>query len=218
MTNKVKERVLWFSASARFVHWGHTVTFLVLLFTGLAIFSPSLEFLAPLFGGFNNAGLIHRIMAVFYTMIPLICLIINPKGFIEWWKDVFNFTINDMKYLMVFPLEFFGFPVKIPPQTRFNGGEKINSVVTTTSCVFLAISGYIMWFPGYFSLWLVRAAYPIHDICMIVATCMVCLHAYLGSLHPGSSESLQGMLGGTVQSDWAAHHHAQWYEEVTSKK
>ena len=39
---KSKERVLRFSASARFAHWGHTVTFLFLLFTGLALFSPGL--------------------------------------------------------------------------------------------------------------------------------------------------------------------------------
>lgn len=218
MATRVKERVLRFSASARIAHWGHTVTFLVLLFTGLALFSPSLSFLAPVFGGYSTAGKIHRIMAVFYTAIPLVCLIANPKGFIEWWKDVFNFTKDDLKFVMIFPLEFFGFPVEIPPQSKFNGGEKMNSVVTTTSCVLLAISGYIMWFPQAFPVWLVRAAYPTHDICMILATTMVCMHAYLGSLHPGSRESLQGMLRGTVRADWAAHHHAKWYQKVTGGK
>lgn len=213
-----KERVLRFSGSARFAHWGHTITFLVLLISGLALFSPSLGFLAAIFGGYVSAGVVHRIMAVFYTIIPLACLIANPKGFVEWWKDVFSFGADDIKFLMVFPLEFFGFPVKIPPQSKFNGGEKMNSVITTTSCVLLAISGYIMWFKESFPIGLVQWSYPIHDICMILATTMVCMHAYLGSFHPGSGESFWGMWKGTVRADWAAHHHAKWYEKVTGGK
>ena len=213
-----KERVLRFSGSARFAHWGHTVTFLLLLFTGLALFTPKLGFLASAFYGYATASLIHKYMAVLYTVIPLACLIANPKGFVEWWKDVFNFTKDDFKFLISFPLEFFGFPVKVPPQSKFNGGEKMNSVVTTTSCVFLAISGYIMWFKESFPIGLVQWSYPIHDICMILATTMVCMHAYLGSFHPGSGESFWGMWKGTVRADWAAHHHAKWYEKVTGGK
>jgi len=209
-----KERVVRFSGSARFAHWGHTVTFIVLLISGLALFSPSLKSLAAIFGGYVNAGVVHRWMAVFFTVIPLACLAANPKGFKEWWKDVFSFGKNDIGFLMVFPLEFFGFKAKIPPQTKFNGGEKMNSVVTTTSCVFLAISGYIMWFKASFPLWMVQWSYPIHDICMILATCMVFMHAYLGSFHPGSGESFWGMWKGTVRSDWAEHHHKQWYDKV----
>lgn len=213
---KSKERVLRFSASARFAHWGHTVTFLFLLFTGLALFSPGLgKTLAPIFGGYVTAGVIHKVMAVGFTVIPLVCLAINPKGFVDWWKDVFSFGANDVKFLMKFPLEFFGFPVKIPPQSKFNGGEKMNSVITTTSCVLLALSGYVMWFKASFPLWLVQWCYPIHGICMILATCMVCMHAYLGSFHPGSGESFWGMWKGTVRADWAAHHHAKWYEKIT---
>lgn len=211
-----EERVLRFSGSARFAHWGHTVTFLVLLFTGLTLFTPALgNTLAPFFGGHVNASSIHKIMAVFYTIIPLIALAINFKGFVEWWKDVLSFGANDIKFLMKFPLEFFGFKVEIPPQTKFNGGEKMNSVVTTTSCVLLALSGYVMWFKDAFSPGLVQWCYPIHGICMILATCMVCMHGYLGSFHPGSGESFWGMWKGTVRSDWAAHHHAKWYSKIT---
>lgn len=88
----------------------------------------------------------------------------------------------------------------------------MNSVVTTTSCILVAISGYIMWFPSIFPSTLVRLAYPTHDIFMIIATMMVCMHGYLGSLHPGSGESFWGMVKGTVKADWAEHHHKAWYD------
>jgi formate dehydrogenase subunit gamma len=212
-------RVMRFGKAARFAHWGHTVTFLFLLITGLMLFAPKMfGWVGPAFLGANNAGAVHRVMAVFYTIIPIVCLIANPKGFIGWWKDVFSFGMNDIKFLLMFPLEFFGFPVKVPPQTQFNGGEKMNSVVTTTSCVFLAISGYILWFPQYFSVGIVQWMLPLHDICMILATTMVFMHSYLGSFHPGSGESFWGMWNGTVRKDWAAHHHAKWLEKVTGEK
>lgn len=212
-------RIERFSLSARVAHWGHTVTFLLLLFTGLVLFVDSRwDFLAAIFGGYRGAGLVHRIMAVFYTIIPIVCLIANPKGFVEWWKDVFSFGKNDIIFQMNFPLEFFGFQVKNPPQTQFNGGEKMNSVVTTGSCILLAISGYIMWFPQIFPAGLVRLAYPTHDIFMIIATTMVCMHGYLGSLHVGSGESFWGMWKGTVRADWAEHHHKAWYDKVMASK
>jgi len=212
-------RVVRFGLPARVAHWGHTITFLALLITGLPLFAPTMfGWLGAAFLGMNNLGTIHRVMAVFYTIIPIGALIANPKGFIGWWKDVFSFGMNDIGFLLKFPLEFFGFPVKIPPQTQFNGGEKMNSVVTTTSCVFLGISGYIMWFPQYFPLGLVQWMPALHDVTMILATTMVFMHAYLGSFHPGSGESFWGMWKGTVRKDWAAHHHAQWYEKVTGEK
>lgn len=211
------ERVERFSYSARFAHWGHTVTFLTCLFTGLLLFLDSrLIDGAP--GLYVAATWLHRIGAIGFTVIPIACLIANWQGFKEWWADVFSFGKNDIGFQMVFPLEFFGFKVNIPPQTKFNGGEKMNSVVTTGSCILIAISGYIMWFPGLFGPTLVNLAYPTHDIFVIIATTMVCMHGYLGSLHPGSGESFWGMWKGTVKAEWAEHHHKAWYEKMVAKK
>jgi formate dehydrogenase subunit gamma len=80
------------------------------------------------------------------------------------------------------------------------------------------LSGYIMWFPALFPAGLVRLSYPIHDLAMIFSTCMVAMHSYLGSFHPGSGESFWGMWKGTVRADWAQHHHAIWYEETYGDK
>ncbi|MGE5398660.1 MAG: formate dehydrogenase subunit gamma [Chitinophagales bacterium] len=212
------KRVERFSYSARFAHWGHTVTFLLLLFTGMLLFMDSRWDFSAIFFGYRGAGLVHRIMAVGYTIIPIVCLIANFKGFVEWWKDVFGFGMNDIKFQMVFPFEFLGFKVHFPGQTKFNGGEKMNSVITTGSCVMIALSGYIMWFPQIFPAGLVRLAFPTHDIFVVMATMMVCMHGYLGSFHPGSGESLWGMIKGTVRADWAEHHHKAWYDSVTAEK
>ncbi|MEN6390844.1 MAG: cytochrome b/b6 domain-containing protein [Syntrophomonas sp.] len=204
------ERVERFNLLARFSHWGHTVTYLICLVTGLLIFLHV--------GGSTVSAWIHRISAVGLTFVLIIGLVFGFNGLIAWIKDLLRFGMNDIGFLTKFPLEFLGFHVNIPPQTRFNGGEKGNSIVTPTAVIFLALSGYIMWFPSIFPGGLVRASYWIHDLSMIIGTCMVCMHAYLGSFHPGSGESFWGMWKGTVRADWAQHHHAIWYEETYGKK
>ncbi len=211
-------RVERFNFLARFSHWGHTVTFLLCLFTGLVLFLDGVDWLAAIFGGYRGAGLVHRVSAVGMTIVIIIGMLFGFKGVIAWIKDLLRFGMNDIKFIMSFPLEFFGFPVKIPPQTRFNGGEKGNSMVTPTCVFLLVLSGYIMWFPAIFPVGLVRVSYWTHDIAMIGATCMVCMHAYLGSFHPGSGESFWGMWKGTVRADWAKHHHAVWYKETYGDK
>lgn len=212
------ERVERFNFVSRLTHWGHTVTFLLCLFTGLVLFLDGVDWLAAIFGGYRGAGLVHRISAVFMTLFIVIFVIFNFKALVNWIKDILRFGKNDIIFVMKFPLEFLGFEVKMPPQTKFNGGEKGNSIITPTCVILLVLSGYIMWFPSAFSPGLVRIAYPIHDIAMILSTCMVCMHGYLGSFHPGSGESFWGMWKGTVRADWAKHHHAIWYEETYGNK
>lgn len=211
-------RVERFNFVSRLTHWGHTATFLLCLFTGLVLFFDGVDWLAAIFGGYIGAGIIHRIAAVTMTLLIAFFVVFNFRVLINWIKDILRFGLNDIKFLLVFPLEFLGFDVKIPPQTKFNGGEKGNSLVTPTMVMLLVLSGYIMWFPTIFPKWLVLAAYPTHDIAMVLSTVMVCMHGYLGSFHPGSGESFWGMWKGTVKEDWAKHHHAIWYEETYGNK
>lgn len=211
-------RVERFNFVSRFTHWGHTVTFILCLFTGLALFFDSVDWLAAIFGGYTGAGIVHRVAAVALTLIIAYFILFNFRVIIAWIKDIFRFGMNDIGFLLKFPAEFLGFHVNIPPQTKFNGGEKGNSLVTPTMVILLAISGYIMWFPTIFPKWMVLIAYPTHDIAMVLATCMVCMHGYLGSFHPGSGESFWGMWKGTVREDWAKAHHATWYEETYGQK
>lgn len=208
-------RVERFNFLARFTHWSHTVTFLLCLFTGLILFL-NMDGLST--GFVRGANWIHRVAAVVMTVTILTAMTVGFNGVIAWVKDLLRFGANDIKFLMIFPLEFLGFPVKVPPQTRFNGGEKGNSIVTPTMVFLLMISGWIIWWPSIWWPGLVRFSYWVHDLAMIFATVMVCMHGYLGSFHPGSGESFWGMWKGTVRADWAEHHHKVWYDETYGDK
>lgn len=84
-------RVERFNFLSRFTHWGHTVTFLLCLFTGLALFLNNVDWLAAIFGGYHGAGLVHRIAAVIMTIVVVIFVIGNFKVLIAWIKDILRF-------------------------------------------------------------------------------------------------------------------------------
>jgi formate dehydrogenase subunit gamma len=212
------KRVVKTSSEARTVHWMHTITWFVMLFSGLVLFSGWFNWLAPVFGGAVGANLIHKLFAIVFISVPLIGLFMRPRNYISWMKTAFHWGRDEIIFMMRFPLDFLGFEVEMPPQDQINAGQKLNSLLFPTIGFFIALSGVIMWFATYFPIWLVQVAYIVHDACWIIGTAQVCLHAYLGSLHPDSGESFWAMFGnGTVKASWAKHHHAKWYDKTYGK-
>lgn len=208
-------KVLRFTLGERVSHWTHALSFFLLLFTGLGILSLSLRPALVIFGGIQVARLIHRIVAVVFVIVVGGMFIFgNTKYHWEWLKSSFHFTKADRQHITAFPKEFFGGHGDYPAQGKYNGGEKINSLITLFGSIFITLSGIVMWFAPSFPPTLVRWAYPVHDLSMFMMTAAVIGHIYLGVLHPDSRASLPGMLNGYVSTKFAKAHHAAWYEQV----
>ena len=82
----------------------------------------------------------------------------------------------------------------------------------------LVISGFIMWLPDFFPQFLVRWAYPMHNIGFGLAAAVVIGHIYLSIGHPNSRVSMQGMTKGYVPEWYAEEHHGQWYEDLKNRR
>lgn len=212
-------KVLRFTGGERFSHWVHAASFLILLFTGLAVLSVTFRPVMAIVGGIDNARMIHRVVAViFVVVVGLKFFIGDTKHHWQWIRSVFTWTKADVMHVKAFAVEFFGGHGNYPPQAKFNGGEKINSLFTIFGSIFIAISGFIMWFPQHFPIALVRIAYPVHDLSMIFMTTALIGHLYLALLHPESRVALQGMLKGYVPKGFAKSHHGAWYEEIQKQE
>ncbi|KLU63395.1 formate dehydrogenase, cytochrome b556(fdo) subunit [Peptococcaceae bacterium CEB3] len=210
-----QERVLRFTRGERFSHWVHAISFFLLLITGLGILSLWFRPVLVLFGGVQAARVIHRVVAVIFVVVVAAMFFIgDPRYHWEWLKSAFTLTKSDRQHVGAFSKEFFGGHGEYPPQGKFNGGEKINSLLTIFGSIFITLSGIIMWFRGSFPPGVVRWAYPVHDLSMFVMTAAVIGHMYLGLLHPDSRASIFGMLNGYVPVKFAKSHHAAWYNEV----
>ncbi|EHQ88626.1 formate dehydrogenase subunit gamma [Desulfosporosinus youngiae] len=215
----VGDKVLRFTKGERLSHWVHAVSFFVLLFTGLGVYSTFFQPAMAIFGGIHVAQVIHRIAAIFFVVVVgLLFFIGNPRFHWRWLKFTFNFTKSDLQHVSAFPKEFFGGHGNYPPQDKYNGGEKINSLITIFGTIFITLSGIVMWWAPHFPPGLVRWAYPVHDLSMFIMTAAALGHIYLSLLHPDSRVAMSGMLNGYVPAKFAQAHHAKWYERLKNEQ
>jgi len=212
------DRILRFSLTERISHWVHVASFFALILTGLVVLSPKFHFISYLFGGVQEARVVHRIAAVVFSIGTMMIFFLGDRrALASWLRDIFTWSRDDVGFLKGFPKEFFGGHADIPEQGRFNGGEKLNSLIILGNGALLVISGLMMWFASYIPLDIVRWAYPLHDVGAFLMVAVVIGHIYVGAFLPSSKESLNGIVRGTVARAFAQAHHPKWYREVMRK-
>lgn len=205
-------KVLRFSLGERLAHWNHALSFLFLLFTGLALVMRGVVASRDLLVLF---GRIHRMAAVPFTLltIPLLFLLARKTAG-QWFRDSFRFDKDDRTFLMRFAIDFFGGHVDLPDQGKFNAGEKINSILQIVGWPVMVVTGWMMVFKTELPRALMAWVIPIHSLTALLLGCAVIGHIYLATLHPHSKAGLSGMFSGWVPANWAKAHYRKWYDEI----
>lgn len=207
-----------FSASERVAHWVHFLAFTVLLGTGGFLYMPALQpFTAGAAG--EAARLAHRIAAVVFIVTPLFYLIGDPKGFFGSLRESFSWGADDFRWLrLVWQYYTQGARAKgVPPQGKYNAGQKLNALTQIIAFVLFTVTGLIMWFGhGIVAPVVFRWAVIIHDLSVTVVLALFVVHLYQVAVHPFTRESIMAMFEGVVTREYAQEHHGKWYEEVKS--
>lgn len=214
MSKKGNVRIKRFNLAERVAHWSQAFAFVVLFLTGSALIFRGY---GALLGaeGLRIAGMIHRIIGVSFPIIILaILLLLTPKTTKEWLRSVFSWNMSDVKFLALFPKEFFGLKVKLPAQGKFNAGEKINSLITIFGSMLMVITGWMLILQDRFSPSVIAWVHLLHASGALLMGAVIIAHAYLALGHPGSREAINGMISGTVSEKFAKEHHELWYNEV----
>ncbi len=208
------KRIKRFNVAERVAHWSQAFAFVVLFLTGAGLI---FQFFGDFLGveGLRRAGLLHRVIGISFPVIVLAVLVLlTPKTTREWLKSLVSWNKDDIRFLMLFPKEFFGGHVKLPPQGKFNAGEKINSLLVIFSSAIMVITGWMLIFRHLFPAWMVVWIHPVHAGTALLLAAVILAHAYLGLGHPSSREAMKGMVKGTVSETFAREHHLLWYEQV----
>lgn len=199
-------------------HWTNAICFFMLLFTGLPLYlGTSFNFIANIFGGPENAQIIHRVFAIIFLIPTPFMILMDGNGFRQWTSTVTKWGKRDIQYFAAFPLEMIGKANNMPKQDFFNGGQKLNSLLTICGATIMVCSGMIMWFKEYFPTALVQWMYPLHDTGMAVMVAVIIGHIYLSVGHPASRPAFMGMTKGVVPESYAKAHHGKWYDELKER-
>jgi formate dehydrogenase subunit gamma len=196
----------------RLGHWIHAATYIPLAFTGFLIFAPFLKGLSQ--GDWGEAlRVAHRIFAVAFGTMPLLYVILQPRRFLMNVRENFTFGREDIGWVKAaIPYYLLGRHVQMPPQPRFNTGERLNAATIMVGTALFGITGFTMWFgKGIIPTWLFQAAVIVHDLTLVATFVMFIIHFFLAVAHPLMWQSLVSMRYGVVSESYAREHHAIWY-------
>jgi len=169
------------SKAARLVHWIHTISCLMLFYTGLAIFIPKLKWLAWIFGGLEHVRAHHRVAAIVFITIPALAIIFNFKGFLHMLGSIFSWDNDDPKWLLKAPAYVFNSSIDmLPPQGKLKAVQKLAYMVVLLSSVVMVVTGLILWYPASYTPNALLWSVALHDLFMIIIGVVLLGHMYIG--------------------------------------
>lgn len=193
------------------IHWIGVISFFALLLTGVALLFQPLSFLAR--GGVS--GVIHRIAALAFLLLPVLYFVRMPRQTIELIRESFSYDRVDLAWFKHFPEYVLGRTDRLPPQGRLNAGQKLHHAATFMMFNGVAASGLVMWIgKGQLGADALATAAIVHDLSMLGLSVLMIGHVYFTFLYG----ALRGMTTGMVTEDYARMEHKKWFDALASER
>ncbi len=195
-----------YTPAERANHWLTAITFLLLAFSGLALFHPSMFWFSQFFGGPVWTRILHPYLGVvmFLSFAGLALKFwhhnLISRNDVEWLKRIGDVIRNRED--------------RLPEVDRYNAGQKLLFWTLIATVPMLLATGIIIWrpwFAGYFPIDLIRIAVLLHAVCAFVMISGIIVHIYAAIWIRGT---VGAMVRGTVSRAWARKHHPGWLRQV----
>ncbi|OFW01676.1 MAG: formate dehydrogenase subunit gamma [Acidobacteria bacterium RIFCSPLOWO2_02_FULL_68_18] len=198
-----ERRLLRYTFSERLVHAAAAVSYVHLLLTGLAFWTPWLYWLAIVLGGGYLSRLLHPWMGLLFSAtVAVMCV---------FWRRDMRTTPDDRAWRKAIGHYARNEDARVPPAGRFNYGQKMLFWVMAGGGAALLASGLVLWFVDQVP-WELRslryAAVLAHASAALLTIGGFIVHVYMGvAVVPGG---LSAILHGEVTEAWARDHHPLW--------
>lgn len=204
-------RVVRYTFPERLMHWMAGLSYVYLLLTGLAFWTPWLFWLAVVLGGATLSRELHPWAGVIFVISVIWMFRVwssqmrTTERDKEWWHSVGHYIRNEDD--------------QVPDEGRFNAGQKLLFWGFFWCGLVLLLSGLILWEPHWIP-WNLHAlrliAVIVHPIAALVTIALFMIHVYMGTaIEPGAFASI---VRGDVSRKWAARYHKAWYEQVVREE
>jgi formate dehydrogenase subunit gamma len=192
----------------RVMHWITAFAYTYCLATGLAFYTPHLFWLAVMLGGGPTSRFWHPILGLGFFLTILWMHVV--------WRHDMEITETDKRFLGDVRDYATNQDQLVPPQEKYNGGQKLYYWLMYYGTFLLLASGLFLWFPEYiaFSIaWVRQLMVVLHEAAALITIGAFIVHVYMSVfLVPGS---MTAMTQGFVSRSWARAHHRLWYIRMT---
>jgi formate dehydrogenase subunit gamma len=203
--------ILRYTLSERVHHWLGVLFYVYCLITGLAFWSPYMFWLAVIVGGGPTARFWHPWFGVAFTL--------SMGWMYKMWDRDMRITDADRRWQKAIKYYIENDDQHLPPEGRFNYGQKLFFWLMFYGVILLLISGIGLWFVESipWSLrWLRYLAVTVHVAAALATIGAFIIHVYMGTAMVRGGFS--SIIRGEVSTAWAKTHHRLWYEQVTKGK
>jgi formate dehydrogenase subunit gamma len=199
--------ILRYTLLERAIHWLAALTYMYVLATGLAFYSPHLYWIAAVLGGGPTSRYWHPWIALVFFATVLWML---------WaWRADMRITAADREWGGAMKHYVRNEDEDLPPIDRFNLGQKYFFWAMLFAGLVLVITGIAMWIPASLPLVLRPMMILVHVSAALVTVGAFIIHVYMGTaVVRGGFTSI---IRGEVSPAWAKTHHRLWYNRVTGK-
>jgi formate dehydrogenase subunit gamma len=200
-------RILRYEFHERLTHWVAAFSFIYLMLTGLAFWSPWLFWLAIVLGGGQTSRTLHPWAglifagAVLYMYVMWAGQMHTTETDKAWWRSVGHYIRNEDD--------------QMPPAGRYNAGQKLLFWGFFVCGLLLLLSGVILWFPEWIP-WNLRflryLAVLVHASSALLAIGLFMIHVYMSVF--AERGAFGSVIRGDVSLDFAKRYHPGWYKEI----
>ena len=199
--------VLRYTFAERMTHWLAAGSYIYLLATGLAFWSPWMFWFAVVLGGGQLSRMLHPWAGLIFvgSVLHMFQMWSKQMGFEtvdrEWWKSLHYYIRNQDE--------------KMPPAGRYNAGQKVLFWSFFYAGIVLLLSGLVLWFTDSlpWSLrWLRYAAVILHPVAALVTVANFMIHIYMGVF--AERGAFGSVIRGDVSLTFAKRYHPGWYDEI----
>ena len=183
--------------SERLMHTSAAVSYVYLLLSGLAFWSPAFYWIATVLGGGFLARAMHPWVGVVFAIVATWMLMS--------WATVMRVTDEDREWRKAMWHYIRNEDHRVPKSGRFNYGQKMQFWVMTISAFVLLLSGLVLWFPESIpgEAAIVREiAILVHAITALVTIGAFIVHVYMGVVVVPNGQAI--VIGGSTDDRAAA--------------
>ena len=203
------DRIQRFTWQERVMHWYTAATYVYAGLSGLAFFTPYLYWLAYVLGGGPTVRFWHPIVGIAFVL--------GTFWMHHKWASDLHLDDDDRRWLENVKYYITNQDEKLPPQDRFDAGQKVYYWLMLWASIVLIITGLVMWFPEMISHsahWALPIFVFFHCVAALFTVGGVMIHIYMSiSNIPGS---MKAMTEGHVSRGWAMLHAPKWYARITA--
>jgi formate dehydrogenase subunit gamma len=206
-TDLRENEIVRYTLKERMWHWISGVSYVYLLLTGLALFTPYLYWIAYVLGGGPTIRFWHPWVGLIFAA--------SLVGMHSMWHADMKTTAEDLEWRKTIKAYVTNRDDQVAPAGHFNSGQKSFYWVMFWGGVLLLLTGIVMWFPELMprsAHWVLPVVVFLHCAGALMTIGAFIIHVYMGFFFV--SGGLHGILWGRVPVAWAKAHHRLWYEKM----